>query len=424
MKPIELFAHPNRDAALTQLSAFVPNAGRRYEVRRNYDLGPGNHSNVSMLSPFIRHRLITEQEVLATVLGRHSAADAEKFVQEVFWRTYFKGHLETRPFIWSDYRTACKNLIVGLSQNREMRNAYERAEEGETGVACFDAWVAELKQTGYLHNHTRMWFASIWIFTLKLPWQLGADFMYRHLLDGDAASNTLSWRWVGGLHTKGKTYLARADNIRTYTKARFCPDGLALEAPPLEENEMRSAIRLREAAQSWPSGRVGLLLTEEDLHPELPEPGACDIAAICGASITGERSPLKVSPLVDAFVKGAMVDGLTRIAKQISVNATLLPSLSGVEIEDWARANALTTIATAYAPVGPVGESLAEIAAQLANNGIRIVEVRRGYDTRAWPHATRGFFGLKDKIPKLLAALSILDGKGPTQMDLFGSSRL
>jgi deoxyribodipyrimidine photo-lyase len=422
MKPIALFAHPSRDAALARLDAFAPNACRRYEDRRNYDLGPGNHSNVSMLSPFIRHRLITEQEVLTAVLGRHSAAAAEKFIQEVFWRTYFKGHLETRPFIWSDYRTACKNLIASLNQNSTLRNAYERAEEGQTGIGCFDAWVAELKQTGYLHNHARMWFASIWIFTLKLPWQLGADFMYRHLLDGDPASNTLSWRWVGGLHTKGKTYLARATNIRTYTQARFSPDRLALEAPPLEEAEMPSAIGLRDAAQSWPKTRFGLLLTEEDLNPELPGPGACDIAAICGAPIVSGRSPLKASPLVDAFVKGAMVDGLTRIANQFSVNATLLPSLSVGAIEDWAQANALTIIATAYAPSGPVGDTLAETAAHLANKGIHIVEVRRGYDTRAWPHATRGFFGLKDKIPKLLAALGSVDGKGPTQMDLFGSA--
>jgi deoxyribodipyrimidine photo-lyase len=66
--------------------------------------------------------------------------------------------------------------------------------------------VQELVETGYLHNHARMWFASIWIFTLRLPWELGADFFLRHLLDGDAASNTLSWRWVAGLHTKGKHY--------------------------------------------------------------------------------------------------------------------------------------------------------------------------------------------------------------------------
>ena len=68
--------------------------------------------------------------------------------------------------------------------------------------------VKELKETNYLHNHARMWFASIWIFTLDLPWQLGAEFFMKHLYDGDAASNTLGWRWVAGIQTQGKNYLA------------------------------------------------------------------------------------------------------------------------------------------------------------------------------------------------------------------------
>ena len=98
---------------------------------------------------------------------------------------------------------------------------------GATGIDCFDAWARELVATGYLHNHARMWFASIWIFTLRLPWELGADFFLRHLIDGDPASNTLSWRWVAGLQTAGKTYLATAENIARFTGGRFAPQGLA-----------------------------------------------------------------------------------------------------------------------------------------------------------------------------------------------------
>jgi deoxyribodipyrimidine photo-lyase len=86
----------------------------------------------------------------------------------------------------------------------------ERAVNGQTGLTCFESWVTELVETGYLHNHARMWFASIWILTLGLPWRLGAVFLYRHLLDGDAASNTLGWRWVAGLQTRGKPYPADA----------------------------------------------------------------------------------------------------------------------------------------------------------------------------------------------------------------------
>jgi deoxyribodipyrimidine photo-lyase len=208
---------PTRAAGLARLAAFAPSAGRHYAASRNDDLGPDRRSNVSVLSPYIRHRLITEEEVLAAVLAQHSQSAAEKFVQEVFWRTYFKGHLETRPVIWSNYRHNLDQQIDGLLAKGSFRKHYERAVEGRTGIDCFDTWVEELAETGYLHNHARMWFASIWIFTLKLPWELGADFMIRHLIDGDPASNTLSWRWVGGLHTKGKTYLARPDNIRSCT---------------------------------------------------------------------------------------------------------------------------------------------------------------------------------------------------------------
>ena len=412
MHPNELVAQPTRAAGLARLHAFLPNAGRYYETRRNNDLGPQDRGNVSMLSPYVRCRLVTEHEVLAAVLGRHSMAAAEKFVQEVFWRTYFKGHLEARPFIWANYRASVQNIVDGLGQKGGLGKAYKRAVEGKSGIECFDAWVEELLETGYLHNHTRMWFASIWIFTLRLPWQLGADFMYRHLLDGDAASNTLSWRWVGGLHTKGKTYLARADNIRTCTQGRFNPDGLAHDAPPLEEVAMPPAMRLREAASAWPAGRVGLLLTEEDLHPDLPEPGTCEIVAVAGATIAEERSPLETSPLVMAFSRGAMADALAWAGNRLSVEATSLPSLSGVAIDDWARTNKLAVVATPYAPVGPVAEQLPAIAARLEGKGIRLVEIRRGFDTRAWPHATRGFFGLKEKITKLIDAMGIADGKG------------
>jgi deoxyribodipyrimidine photo-lyase len=181
-----------RSAALQRLQSFLPQAGRAYAASRNYDLGPDNRSNISCLSPWIRHRLITEEEVLETVLKRFSLSTAEKFVQEVFWRTYFKGWLEQHPSVWHSYRDDLKHLIEELDHSTSLSTDYKAATEGQTGIDCFDAWAQELKETGYLHNHARMWFASIWIFTLRLPWQLGADFFLGHLLDGDPASNTLS----------------------------------------------------------------------------------------------------------------------------------------------------------------------------------------------------------------------------------------
>ena len=88
--------------------------------------------------------------------------------------------IRDRPKVWDDY--------LGYSVNHVDNGILEKAHSGTTDIECFNDWVDELKSTNYLHNHTRMWFASIWIFTLDLPWQLGANFFMKHLYDGDAAS--------------------------------------------------------------------------------------------------------------------------------------------------------------------------------------------------------------------------------------------
>ena len=97
---------PTREAGLGRLKAFLPLAGREYAALRNYDFGQENHLSVSMLSPYIRHRVLNETEVLKSVLRSHSQKNAEKFIQEIFWRTYWKGWLEMRPTVWAEY---CSN---------------------------------------------------------------------------------------------------------------------------------------------------------------------------------------------------------------------------------------------------------------------------------------------------------------------------
>ena len=203
---------PTRAAALARLEEFLPHAGR-YAADRNF-VRPG-HPNISRLSPWVQKRLLLEEEVVDAARERWSFEAVEKFVQEVYWRTYWKGWLEQRPEAWSRWVEAVPRLRDALSAGQ--RSTLEAALAGRTGIAGFDDWARELVATGYLHNHARMWFASIWVFTLKLPWELGAAFFYEHLFDGDVASNTLSWRWVAGLQTPGKTYVARADNIAHYT---------------------------------------------------------------------------------------------------------------------------------------------------------------------------------------------------------------
>ena len=146
------------------------------------------HANVSKLSPYLRRRLVSENEVLQIALEKNSISSMEKFIQEIFWRTYWRGWLELRPDVYEDYE-----------------NGYDGSHlPDKTGIKCFDHWTEELIETGYLHNHARMWYASIWIFTLGKSWVSGANFFKDHLVDWCPASNTLGWRWVAGLQTRGK----------------------------------------------------------------------------------------------------------------------------------------------------------------------------------------------------------------------------
>ena len=173
----------SRAKALSQLNKFVDNNLGEYSKLRNFDFGPGKRSNISCLSPYITHGIINEKEVIQKALSKFSFSKNEKFIQEVLWRTYWKGWLELRPNVWTDYLAELNQIKNEFQNNQD----YLSAIDGKTDIECFNAWVNELKDNNYLHNHTRMWFASIWIFTLELPWQLGAEFFMQHLFDGDAA---------------------------------------------------------------------------------------------------------------------------------------------------------------------------------------------------------------------------------------------
>lgn len=399
---------PQRQDGLERMHAFLPFAGRTYAATRNADNGPGNHKNVSGLSPWLRHRLILEQEVLTATLGAHSFLSARKFVQEVFWRTYFKGWLEHHPVVWHRYRDDVADQTEKLQSDPALQDRLTSAVEGKTGIDCVDAWARELVQTGYLHNHARMWFASIWIFTLRLPWQLDADFFYRHLLDGDPASNTLSWRWVAGLHSKGRTYLARASNIARFTNGRFNPVGqLSSQAAPLMEDSIGQAHPIPTSDPLPKCEPFALLLTEDDCHSEslpLPSPPS----AIAGAGTTKNRSPLSVGDKARSFADGALTDGLARAEKAFGIPPTRLADDQAFrDVCDWAVACDIRWVATPHPTVGPAADMITRVRNSLSEKGINLVQIRRPYDALCWPHTTKGFFTLNKKIPAVLKALDL-----------------
>ncbi|MEL6112382.1 MAG: FAD-binding domain-containing protein [Pseudomonadota bacterium] len=399
---------PTRAHARATLEAFVPQAGKAYAGRRNFDLGPGRHQHVSCLSPYLRLRLLTEAEVVKATLGAHSFSTSEKFVQEVFWRTYFKGWLEHRPAVWTSYIEDVARLRDDASQGG-LKKAVEEATTGRTGIDCFDAWTRELTQTGYLHNHARMWYASIWIFTLNLPWQLGADFFLTHLLDGDPASNTLSWRWVGGLHTKGKHYLARASNINKFTEGRFNP-GYRLansETPSLDEDESFDITPLEMPRPVPASADCGLLLTMEDCHLESLT-GLPALKTLALADAVGTDRNIQLDDKVKTFRAGALDDLAERAESHFEKPAQRL-SLEGSAqpLIDWAKQNDIDTIVTPFVPQGPVLDRLDGMRQSLREAGLTLAMHKRDYDQLSWPHAKKGFFGMKKKIPDIVRDLSL-----------------
>ncbi|MEL6361517.1 MAG: FAD-binding domain-containing protein [Pseudomonadota bacterium] len=398
---------PTREAALAQLHAFLPNAGTNYARTRNFDFGPGDRDNVSCLSPWVRHRLISEEEILKATLGAHRFSTAEKFIQEVFWRGYFKGWLEHSPSVWTAYRRDVDQLTAQFDGTPVLSKQLSNAEAGQTGIDCFDFWTRELVETGYLHNHARMWFASIWIFTLELPWQLGADFFYRHLIDGDAASNTLSWRWVAGLHTKGKTYLARASNIAQYTNDRFEPEGLAPQAPALEEANLHPKQRPDLLAAPTPAeGRVGLLLTDEELTFD-PTGEYQNISTVMGICLADRRSPRPTGHTAAAFSQSAVSGATALLSTTLGLAEPPAITNDTAEIVAWAKESSLSTVLTPYACTGPARELLTRLQDDLEQIGVKLSIKISDYDRLTWPHTSKGFFALKKKIPSILSELGL-----------------
>ena len=390
--------NPTRAAALARMAEFLPDAGR-YAADRNF-VRPG-HPNISRLSPWVQKRLLLEEEVIDAARARWPIEAVEKFVQEVYWRTYWKGWLEQRPEAWSRWVDAVPRQRDALSA--EQRSTLEAARAGRTGIAGFDDWAQELLATGYLHNHARIWFASIWVFTLRLPWELGAAFFYEHLLDGDVASNTLSWRWVAGLQTPGKTYVARADNIAHYTYGRHVPQAsqLASTAFAVTEPSIPKVAAWTEGPL-WinaAEGRAGLWVHPEDLAVERGELSVEKFVAINAAWPKRMATMAGWSDAVATWTQAALRDGALRAGARFGADVSSESSDDlATSIVEWARKHQLKRI-VAYRPfIGPWMAEAVAIESALAHAGVAITWRRRAWDSRLFPHATRGYFPFWEKV--------------------------
>ena len=397
---------PTREAGLKRLKEFAQLAGETYSNERNFDFSSTKKNSVSALSPWIKHRLITEEEVLIEILKYHSPHSAMKFIQEVFWRGYFKGWLEQHPTVWSHHNEKLIKEYTKLENNKFIKENYMSAINGETGIECFDFWCEQLKSTGYLHNHVRMWFASIWVFTLKLPMELGADFFMLHLIDADAASNTLSWRWVSGLHTKGKAYAARASNIEKFTNGQFNPSGQLVEdINPLTENIDHPLVTLPQLDKSIQKDAV-LLVTEEDCSPETSLETK-DLEVEILPLYLEKKYPRWIQPNNSIrFFSNTAVQNTCQRLGQLGVEKIDKTKWTDTILEASDRLGTKNIIIPKV-PVGAVKSKLRKVKKNLAEHDIYINEHYKNYDMYTWQHASKGFFKLKKQIPNILHQLGL-----------------
>ncbi len=374
----------SRAKALNKLNNFVLNNLGEYSKLRNFDFGPEKRSNISCLSPYITHGIINEKEVIQKALSKFSFSKNEKFIQEVLWRTYWKGWLELRPNVWADYLVELNQIRNEFKNNQD----YLDAIEGKTNIDCFNEWVKELKEINYLHNHTRMWFASIWIFTLELPWQLGAEFFMQHLYDGDAASNTLGWRWVAGVQTQGKHYLASEWNIKKFTNNRFKNIKLNENAPPKISEKSYQIIK-QNFTNPQNIEKKNLLIFENNLSFEITDYKDNSFKKIYLVSNKNENRSIKLSEKLVKF-KSQLIEDQEQRLKDQSIDCQV------VDISE------LTKIENCYGLYPTVGENLGF----LNSNNLKIDFLYRNLDQLAWQYCNKGFFNFKKYIPKIVSTFN------------------
>ena len=374
----------SKAAALNRLNNFVEQNLSEYSKLRNFDFGPENRTNISGLSPYITHGVINEKEVIEKSLSKFSFSKNEKFIQEVLWRTYWKGWLELRPNVWTDYLVELNKIREEYKDNQNYKNAID----GKTNIECFNYWVTELKENNYLHNHTRMWFASIWIFTLELPWQLGAEFFMQHLYDGDSASNTLGWRWVAGIQTQGKHYLASEWNIKKFTNNRFNNIKLNETAPPKVSEKTYSIVK-----QDFSNKNIddeNLFIFENSLSFETTDFQNHKFKKIYIISNKNENRSIKLSEKVIKF-KSLLISDQKQRLENNSINC---------EVVDISEVKNINEKVIALYPT--VGENLD----YLNSNNLKIDFLYRKLDQYSWQYCNKGFFNFKNYIPKIISSLN------------------
>lgn len=297
-EPLALI-EPTAQAAVQRLQAV---RAHDYARTRNHLDGA-----VTRLSPYITHGVLSLPQVLAHVQEAERARDAKgrglapghKFINELAWREYFH-------HVWQHEGKA---IFTSLHEGPMPDSAYARVlpediRQACTGVPVIDQAVRELYATGYLHNHARMWLASYVVHLRKVHWRAGADWLYGHLLDGDLASNHLSWQWVAGTGSH-KPYLFNAGNVEKFAPPAWHCRGSVVDASyEVLEEVARSGRRLQ---RPQPVAREGAQEPALLHRPpfELPTAQAGDLEGAWLMHPWNLRAPqVQDRPVVGVFVAG------------------------------------------------------------------------------------------------------------------------
>ncbi len=369
-----------RSEAKKQLNYFIENKLASYSKLRNFVIDNKNKSTTSFLSPFITHGVLTESEIINESLKKLPFNKCEKFINEVLWRIYWRGWLELRPQLWTDYVNNLKKIDLDFKLDKK----YKLAIEGKTNIQCFNNWVNELKKTNYLHNHARMWFASIWIFTLNLPWELGAAFFMKHLYDGDIATNTLSWRWVAGIQTVGKNYIAKEWNIRKFTNEKYTKIKLNEKATPKTCNT-NYPVTKKEIINPIIEKNYKLLIFENSLSFENSDFYKENFKKIL--IVKNNYRKINISKQVLDLKSKLINDQGTRLEKA-SLNYEI------IDIEELKKINE-----DIYAIYPNIGENLDKINSYNLKN---IKFLYRKIDQFSWHYSNKGFFYFRNYIPTII----------------------
>jgi deoxyribodipyrimidine photo-lyase len=179
-----------------------------YSSTRNFGDG-----KISRLSPYIHHGVLSLNEVRNRALTMCDQPEQiTKFIQELAWRDFWQHVLTQHPdWAWSDIEA----YKTGFNTEDYADTMPEDILQACTKVACIDAFIQELTKTGYIHNHARMYLASYVVHFRRIKWQAGARWFLKHLLDGDVASNNLSWQWVASTFSH-KPYIFNLENVDKY----------------------------------------------------------------------------------------------------------------------------------------------------------------------------------------------------------------